>query len=466
MRRIKICFMCLVFSVININLVYATTVSENLSINAESAILIEQTTGKVLYEKEADKKLYPASMTKILTALVALEYLKIGESVVIGKEIFDVPSDSSRAWHKEGETITVENLIRGLIIMSGNETACVIAKAVVEKAKGTTVTDSVEAEKVFCQMMNDKAKALGATHSNFINPHGYHNENHYTTARDMAIISREAMKNSLIKQVAAEKEFKGRGAGENASNVLTQVYDWPTHNELIVKDNANYYEYATGIKTGFTDQAGDCVAASATKSNRNLIAIVMNSKDPGRWADAKTLFEYGFASFGDVYIQEKGKVLATEKVANSVLGEDNELKLETDVDFINYMSKDEYARVEREISLNKEFIAPEEMVLTSGTMLLAPIATGAAVGTIKYTLDGNQIFEGKLLATKEFKERTFETDLKYHFDDFINNLFTFKSLLYLIGGFLAIFTVVRGTAELLRMRRRKARSKYKMKKRY
>ena len=161
-----------------------------LDLVSPSVILVEQSTGKILYSKDEHKKMYPASMTKILTALVALEHLKPEELIVAGPEVNGVPYDSSKAGHKNGETLQVENLIRGLIIPSGNETACIVASAVAKKQTGNDSISYEEAEKIFCNLMNEKAKSLGASESNFVNPHGYHNEHHYTTAYDMALIAR------------------------------------------------------------------------------------------------------------------------------------------------------------------------------------------------------------------------------------------------------------------------------------
>ena len=231
------CFISLIYIFLSVFFIVETAgtayASAEPSVSAVSAILIDQATGKVLFSKEADKRMYPASTTKLLTALVTLDYLSPDEFVVAGDEINAIPYDSSKAYHILDETIKVENLIRGLIIPSGNETACIAAREVARRVSENEDIAYPDAERLFCRLMNEKAKYLGAVSTNFVNPHGYHNDNHYTTAHDMALISVEALNNPLIKQIVQEKEFIGNGAGVNPNlSWITQEYKWSTHNEL------------------------------------------------------------------------------------------------------------------------------------------------------------------------------------------------------------------------------------------
>ena len=146
---------------------------------AQTAILGEVSTGKIIYQKDMDKKMYPASMTKLLTAIVALEHLKPDDLITVGSEINEIPADSSKAGHTRGETLTVKNLIRGLLIPSGNDSANVLAVTVARKIENNQELPYEECIKVFTELMNQKAKQLGATNSHFANAHGYHDENHY-----------------------------------------------------------------------------------------------------------------------------------------------------------------------------------------------------------------------------------------------------------------------------------------------
>ncbi|NLK36762.1 MAG: D-alanyl-D-alanine carboxypeptidase, partial [Epulopiscium sp.] len=192
-----------------------TFAAQKPEVTAETAILMEPTTGKIIYSKDIHKKMYPASMTKILTALVVMDYFSPDTLITVGTEINEVTLDSSKAGHKRGETLTVENLIRGLIIPSGNDTANVLAAAVAKKVENNNDLTPEESEKVFARLMNEKAKKLGAKESHFSNAHGYHDENHYTSAYDMALITREAQKNKMISEIAKEKSFSGKGVENN-----------------------------------------------------------------------------------------------------------------------------------------------------------------------------------------------------------------------------------------------------------
>ena len=422
----------------------------HVDLACQSAILIEETTGKVLYEKDPDEPLYPASLTKLVSALLVLEYFTPDEYVVTGSEINEIPWDSSKAFHVLGETLSVENLIRGLIIPSGNETACVAAKAVVERASDAVYADYQAVEAEFCRMMNDYTQKLGATGSNFVNPHGYHHDDHYATARDIAIIAREAMANELIRKTARELNYIGNGAGNNADpSWKTQHYHWETHNKLIMPESTFFYSYATGIKTGFTTPAGYCLAASAEKDGRRLIAIVMNDPtEEERWYDSRRLFEFGFNTFGDETIQTEGHMVYETEVEGVRLGDDNVLMLVTTEDVVRYMSKEEARRVTSEVTL-----LPER---SEDGKLLAPIEAGERLATIALKLDGETVYTGDLLAASDIEGRLLQTDALYHIDKLIDTAFSPTGAMLLIGGVVVFLAVIR---ILILIRKRKQRRK-------
>ncbi len=376
--------------------------------------------------------MYPASMTKIMTALVALDHLNPDEIVVTGSEVNLAPSGSSLAGHKPGEAILVINLMRGLLIPSGNESGIVVAKAVVKKSKGVEDVNYGEAEKIFAEMMNEKAKKLGANDTNFVNPYGGHDQNHYSTAFDMALIAKEAMKNPLIKQIVAEKSFEGNGAGENYSgDAKTQNYTWRTHNLLLSPTSEYLYEYATGIKTGFTDEAERCVTASAEKDNKKLISVVFYSPEPGRWLDSIKLFDYGFNFFDFETIQEKGVVLGEVPLSNSRLGESEILEYVSNDEFVDFLSKDELDRIKKTITFDENYITPAaDDTVKTVLRLQAPIEKDAVIGKVTYTLDQKVLFEDSILAASEVLERTFKSDASYYFEIFKANAFSFKALPY------------------------------------
>ncbi|MCL2666064.1 MAG: hypothetical protein FWE82_10660, partial [Defluviitaleaceae bacterium] len=161
----------------------------NIPLDAKAAVLIEFTTGKILFEKDSDLKIYPASMTKMMTALVALDYLTTDQIFIVGDEIFALAGNLMRAGHQVGESVCVMTLLNLLLIRSGNETACVLALNTAKAAAGKNMAYQ-EAEKIFCRLMNEKARKIGAVNTNFTNPHGGHNDEHYSTAYDISLISR------------------------------------------------------------------------------------------------------------------------------------------------------------------------------------------------------------------------------------------------------------------------------------
>ena len=286
-----------------------------LDLTARAAILVEERTGRILYGKNENERMYPASITKILTAYVALQYLDPDDLIVIGREILLVPPGSSVARNQVGETKTVENMIRALIISSGNETSISIAVNVVRRRNGIQNVNYVEAMAEFMDIMNEQARSFGAFNTNFTNPHGFHDDNHFTTAYDMALIIRAALQNPLIRRISAEAEFVGNGADNRAApGAFTQEYDWTSRNLLIVEESPFFYPYASGIKTGFHDQASDTLASTAMRNNINLIAVVLYSPMPGRWNDSIKLFEYGFNFFDFEVVQEAGAVIGQVEV--------------------------------------------------------------------------------------------------------------------------------------------------------
>ena len=284
------------------------------SITAKAAIVVEESTGTILYEKNMREKMYPASMTKMLTALIVMDYYSMEELITVGVEINEVPLDSSKAGHIVGESLTIKNLIRGLIIPSGNDTANVATVTVARRVKNDNSLNFQECETIFAELMNQKAEQLGAINSHFSNAHGYHDDNHYSCAYDMALFARTYMENPDLAAIAGEKSYTGDGAdGMFATDegVTTQNYIWRSHN-LLLTDNEYNYGKATGIKTGFTDEAGDCLAAAAEKDGETLLSIIFFSEDPARWTDSKSLFEYGFNQY------ERVELLAAKGVYEEI----------------------------------------------------------------------------------------------------------------------------------------------------
>lgn len=250
---------------------------------AAGAIVIDQENQDVLYEENARQMLYPASTTKILTALLVIEHVDLDEIVTVGDEICMVGTDGSRAGLKTGEQIAIRDLLAGLLLPSGNDAAYTLAVQTARRTSGNHSMNSREAVSCFAEMMNRRARQIGANNSHFVNPDGYHDEQHYTTAFDMALIAREAMKKSIFQEIVNKKSH--RMPGKNGI--------WENTNQLLDPESPYYYPASTGIKTGYTKPAGYCLVSSADIEGKGLIAVVLNSSKDGQWKDSIQLLEYG-----------------------------------------------------------------------------------------------------------------------------------------------------------------------------
>lgn len=240
--------------------VYATN---EPTIYSEGAVLIEASTGNVLYEKNSNEKLYPASTTKILTAIIALEKCSLDESATASKTaIYTIPSGYAIADIQVGEKYTIEDLIKVMLVHSANEAANVIA----EHIAGST--------EEFAKLMNEKAKEIGCENSNFVNSNGIQNENHYSTAYDMALIAKYCMKNEKFREIISL---------EKCELPSTEIHSEPrvfkNSNSLMDKSDKYYYEYCIGGKTGYTKEAKNCLVAISKKDNMELISVVLKGEN-------------------------------------------------------------------------------------------------------------------------------------------------------------------------------------------
>ena len=333
--------------------------NNNLNINAESAILIDGDTGKILYEKSAYEKLAPASTTKIMTALLALEHCKTTDVATVTSEaITSVPSGYSTDLLKMGEELTIKDLLYALLLPSSNEAANVLA---------IHIAGSIDS---FASMMNTKAMDLGCKNTHFVNPNGVHDDNHYSTAYDLSLIAKEAMKNDIFRQIVSTASYTLPNSNKYSRIDRTLI----TTNDLIKKQSNNYYEYAIGIKTGFTTPAKNCLVSSATKDGKTLIAVVLRSNtDNNRYNDTKTLFNYGFDNFSKKDIVKSGSTIKTIDVKNATSATKN-LNLVAETGINTMVTNDKLNdTIEPQINLNEH--------------LQAPIKKDSIVGTATYTVD-------------------------------------------------------------------------------
>lgn len=337
------------------------------SLPAKSYILIEPTTGQVLAENNADEKMPPASITKIMTLLLLMERIDSGEisydDIVTGSEHAS-SMGGTQIWLEVGEQMTVRDLLKATAINSANDAAVALA----EYMAGT--------EEAFVNLMNQKAKELGMTSTTFKNASGLDADGHLSTARDIAIMSAELLKHPAITEYTSTYMDSLRNGETELVNT----------NKLV-----RFYDGCNGIKTGTTDGAGSCLSASAQRDGMNLIAVTMGSAtSKERFASARALLDYGFATYTlytpEITEDELAPVPVNNAQKNTVpitLGEKSALVL----------PKGTTANIEHQITLNED--------------LTAPIKKGTQVGEVTYTLNGEAVAQQPIYTAEEVKEKGF-----------------------------------------------------------
>lgn len=348
--------------------------SDEPEVYAEAALLVNPDTGKVIYEKNADKKMYPASTTKIMTAYLVLNSLDLNAEITASETAVDIERDGSNMGLKAGEILTVENLLNALLIQSANDAANVLAEA---------VSGSIPE---FINLMNKTAKEIGMNNTNFVSAHGYHDDNHYTTAKDMAIIAAKAMENPTFAKIVSLRyiEIPPTNLHENPRKFYSR-------NALTDKriEAAVQYSYTTGIKTGRTEKAGQCFVGSATRNGIDLISVVFNAPidSPNRsFIDTKNMFEYAYSRYR-IKTVLKGDELASTCDVKWALGKSH-LVLKSGKDVQTLLPKNNYNAelLTSKIAINEEIVAP--------------IKKGDELGSITYYYDGEEVVVAKLCADR------------------------------------------------------------------
>ncbi|HPZ90573.1 MAG TPA: D-alanyl-D-alanine carboxypeptidase family protein [Bacillota bacterium] len=363
---------------------------------AEAAILVEQKTGAVLYAKNADKQMFPASTTKILTALIAVEEGDVDEMVTVGNEVLWIPWDSSKAGLMAEDRLTLRELLYGLMLPSGNDAAYTIAVHIGRKIAGNPDLPIGAALDVFVERMNRRARELGAMHSNFTAPDGYHDDEHYTTARDLALIARAAMAHPLLRKVVATGHFTPQTwTGE-------YVRPWGNTN-LLIRPYQFSYEHATGIKTGYTGPAGFCIVASAARDDLELIAVVLNTSKDGRWLDSVGLLEYGFANYVWLQLVEANEIVQRATVAGQDVGQPDRVDIAAARGFAAVFPRRDVSRICSSVRLLPEAVAgavASRLSAAEKPTLAAPLDKDQVVGELVFSLDDQELFKTPLVVTE------------------------------------------------------------------
>ncbi len=335
------------------------------ALQAEAAILLDAKTGDILFQKNARDRKAPASTTKIVTAIIAIENGQLTDEVKVSPRAAYTPGSSMHLY--AGQIITLRELITGLMLRSGNDAAVAIA----EHIAGSTDN--------FAVLMNEKARLIGATGSHFRNPNGLSAAGHYTTATDLALITRYALANPVFADIVGTKEtsieWQDRNGRESDRNLRNT-------NRLLWM-----LEEADGVKTGTTGEAGPCLVSSATRGNQKLIAVVLH--DHSRWYDSMKLLKYGFDNFDLFEYANQGDVCSPlaveggmEAIVDAVVAEPAALSV----------TSSDYPSVAVEVDL------PEKII--------APVYQGQKVGEIIFFTQDNPVKTVNLVAAKNIEERT------------------------------------------------------------
>lgn len=377
----RILFYLLIFScfLVNTDKVYAAP-----AIISESAVLIDAGTGTILAQKNADKKMYPASLTKIMTAILAIELGDLSDVITVDD---DTPYEieGSHIALEPGEILTLKDLLYALMLPSANDAASVIAKHY-----GGSLQNFVE-------MMNTKAKELGAYGTNFTNPHGLHDKNHYTTAADLALITKYAMENDTFRKIVSTTKYEIQ-----PTNIKNEPRYFTSLNKLIYNKSYNqiyvdgmyispYYEYATGAKTGYTPEAGNCLAATAKKDGTELIAVTMKGISLEMYQDAHNLFNFGFEEYESTTLVGKNTFIKNVKITN---GDSKEISVITESDLTALIEKNSLDDIKSNVYIND---------------ITLPIEKNDIVGRIEYTLDNKVIGTVNLITPISVKSTAAES---------------------------------------------------------
>lgn len=364
---------------------------DSFSVEAGAAILVDMDTGSVLYEQDADATMYPASLTKLMTCLIAVEMGALDDQVTASETAFEGLIDAgSTANILPGETMTLRDLLYCALLPSANEACNIIAEY---------ISGSVDA---FVVLMNEKALAMGCTGTHFANATGLHDDNHYTTARDMSLIASTAFSNDALRQIASTPEHTIAATNMSEERIVSST-------DQLISDsvNDNYlYQYAVCGKTGYTTPAGRCLISCATKDGTTLVSVIMKT-DSVTMEDGSTrvmsfyetirLFEYGFSAWSTQTILSQGTPLAE---VNVKLGSDADSVVLCAGNDMTYLLKNSFdqSQITRVITVYNE------------DNITAPVAKGEELGNIElFMADGTSLGSSPLVAQTDIARSVPET---------------------------------------------------------
>jgi len=394
LRRITSLFLAFVFIVMFTGTALAAAPQYSGEPAGYAWMLIDADSGQVLKSKNENEIIEPASTTKIMTLLVALENGNLSDTVTISGHASRMGGSSCEL--PEGKEVNLKNLLTAMMMFSGNDAATAVAEHI-----------GGGSEQAFIDMMNAKAAALGMSNTHFMTPHGMHEEDHVTTVADMAILSRAALQNETFMEIV------NRGSYTLPENNR----EYKNTNPLLNKESEYYYPYATGLKTGSTKEAGDCLVASASKDGMNLIALLFNydeSDGSKRWTDANGLFDFGFKNYQTVKLTEvlKDTPPLQQTVENCSATDEKGGLLE-----FAAPSQDIYVTLTNDTAsglLNGSDSVKVEPAFSVAAPLQAPIQKDQVLGAVTYKSENTDevIYTGSLVASRDVLQAGTESNVK------------------------------------------------------
>lgn len=355
-------FVMAVFLMVSV-LMPVGSVQAGPAVNAKAYVLMEASTGRVLLENNRDAKLPMASTTKIMTCLLAVENGNMEDIVTIPKEA--VGLEGTSIYLREGEQVAFSDLVYGLMLASGNDAAAAIAIHIAGSIEG------------FAQMMNEKARQIGAVNSNFVTPNGLPDDNHYTTAYDLALISSYAMQNEKFCEIVGTTKKDLPEDDDSPARYLR------SKNKILYQ-----YEGGNGIKTGFTKAAGKCLSAGAKRDSMQLVAVVLNDYD--MFIDCMALLDYGFEHYAMRQVAEAGKSYGEIPVENGIEGSVSTALCEN---IYLPLTEEEVNMVEEKVNMSSS--------------LIAPVQEGEVVGKAEFSF-GEITAKSDIVTISSAREKTYE----------------------------------------------------------
>ena len=361
---------------------------------AESAVLMDAISGRVLFTKNARVRMYPASTTKIMTLMLALESgISMDTPVVIPQQAARIPKDSTLVPVFPGDQMTFGDLLYGFMLASGNDAANAIA---------VLVAGSTEA---FVDRMNEKAAALGCEGTHFVNAHGYHDADHYTTAMDLARITQAALDIDLARQIVSCPKYTMtiRREGEiiNPSRANSNV--------LLNEESRYYYEDCIGVKTGTHSMAGNCFVGAAERDGVRLVSVVLKCPQSNqKWSDTIRLFDYGYTRYRGISLEQlfsaSSDKIATVKISNASADDPEggtmamNIAQISDPDYTRMISLDSDTAMDEAVA---DFVTRSTMTITHD--MVAPVSEGEVMGRLRYVAQSGEEITALLIASRDVK---------------------------------------------------------------